>query len=282
VDDNATNRRILDAMLRHWLMEPAMAEGGEAALAAMEEKAASGKTFPLILIDAQMPEMDGFTLAERIKKDPRLATATIMMLSSSGQRGDTAHCRKLGIAAYLIKPIRQSELLRAILDALGKPSGRPERLPLVTRHSLREKQVGVRILLAEDNAVNRTLVMKLLEKRGLRVTAAGNGKEMLAALEKNSFDLVLMDVQMPEMDGLEATVLIREKEKVEGGHLPIIALTAYAMKGDEERCRAAGMDDYVTKPIRPQELFKTLHRLLPEVPEDSIKLLPGAELARQE
>ncbi|HUX10760.1 MAG TPA: PAS domain S-box protein, partial [Terriglobia bacterium] len=282
VDDNATNRRILEAMLRHWLMEPALAEGGEAALAAMEEHAASAKTFPLVLIDAQMPEMDGFTLAERIKQNPQLAGATIMMLSSSGQRGDAARCRELGIAAYLIKPIRQSELLRAILEALGKPSGRREQLPLVTRHSLREKQVGAHILLAEDNAVNRILVMKLLEKRGLQVTVAGNGKEVLAALEKESFDLVLMDVQMPEMDGLEATAVIREKEKVEGGHLPIIALTAYAMKGDEERCREAGMDDYIAKPIRPQELFKTLHRLLPEVPEGSINLLSGApELARK-
>jgi signal transduction histidine kinase/CheY-like chemotaxis protein len=282
VDDNVTNRRILDAMLRHWLMEPAMAEGGDAALATLEQSAASGKTFPLVLIDAQMPEMDGFTLAEKIKQNPKLATATVMMLTSIGQRGDAARCRELGIAAYLIKPIRQSELLRAILDALGKPSGQLKRLPLVTRHSLREKQSAAHILLAEDNAVNRILVIKLLEKRGLRVTAAGNGKEVLAALEKQTFDLVLMDVQMPEMDGMEATVLIREKEKVEGGHLPIIALTAYAMKGDEERCRAAGMDDYVTKPIRPQELFKALHRLLPEVPEDSIDILPGApELARQ-
>jgi two-component system, sensor histidine kinase and response regulator len=282
VDDNATNRQILDAMLRAWLMEPVLAESGEAALSAMEEHAAFGNAFPLVLIDAQMPEMDGFMLAEKIKQNPKLATATITMLTSIGHRGDAARCQELGIAAYLVKPIRQSELLWAILEALGKPSGRQERLPLVTRHSLRETHKAAHILLAEDNVVNRMLVIRLLEKRGLQVTAAGNGKEVLAALEKKSFDLVLMDVQMPEMDGLEATVLIREKEKETGEHLPIIALTAYAMKGDEERCRAAGVDDYATKPIQPQELFETIHRLLPEVPEDSSSLPPGAsELARK-
>jgi len=282
VDDNATNRRILDAMLRHWLMEPALAEGGDFALATMEHNAASGKIFPLVLIDAQMPEMDGFTLAEKIKQNPKLATATIMMLTSVGQRGDAARCRELGIAAYLIKPIRQSELLRAILEALGKPSGTLKRPPLVTRHSLRETQAAAHILLAEDNAVNQKLAMRLLEKRGLSVTAAGNGKEVLAALEKQSFDLVLMDIQMPEMDGFEATALIREKEKLTGAHLPIIALTAYAMKGDEERCRAAGMDDYIAKPIRPQDLFRVIHRLLPEVSEDSLKVIPSVpELAKK-
>ncbi|HVA00254.1 MAG TPA: PAS domain S-box protein [Terriglobia bacterium] len=282
VDDNATNRRILGAMLRHWRMEPALAEGGDAALATMEQNAASGKTFPLVLIDAQMPEMDGFDLAERIKQNPKLATATIMMLTSAGHRGDAARCRELGIAAYLIKPIRQSELLQAILEALGKPSGRLDRVPLVTRHSLRETHKAAHILLAEDNAVNQMLVIRLLEKRGLSVTAAGNGKEALAALEKQSFDLVLMDIQMPEMDGFEATARIREKEKTTGARLPIIALTAYAMKGDEERCRAAGMDDYIAKPIRPQDLFRAIHRLLPEVPEDSFNgIASSPELAKK-
>ncbi|HUZ45739.1 MAG TPA: PAS domain S-box protein [Terriglobia bacterium] len=282
VDDNATNRRILDAMLRHWRMEPTLAEGGEIALASMEQHAASGKTFPLVLIDAQMPEMDGFALAEKIKQNPKLANATVMMLTSVGQRGDAARCRELGIAAYLIKPIRQSELLRAILEALGKSSGAPERVPLVTRHYLRETQRAAHILLAEDNAVNQKLVMRLLEKRGLSVTATGNGKEVLAALEKQSFDLALMDVQMPEMDGFEATAIIRKREQGTGIHLPIIALTAYAMKGDEERCIAAGMDAYVSKPIRPQELFKAIHRQLPDVSEDSINVIPSVpDLARK-
>jgi PAS domain S-box-containing protein len=282
VDDNATNRRILDAMLRHWRMEPTLTEGGDTALATMEQNAASGKTFPLVLIDAQMPCMDGFALAEKIKQNPKLANATVMMLTSVGQRGDAARCRELGIAAYLIKPIRQDELLRAILEALGKPCGALERAPLVTRHYLRETQKAAHILLAEDNAVNQMLVTRLLEKRGLSVTATGNGKEVLAALEKQSFDLVLMDVQMPEMDGFEATALIREREKSTGGHIPIIALTAYAMKGDEERCRAAGMDDYIAKPVRPPGLFKAIHGLLPEISEDSINILPSVpELAKE-
>ncbi len=282
VDDNATNRRILDAMLRHWLMEPVLAEDGDSALLGMEQNAASGKTFPLVLLDAQMPSMDGFALAEKIKQNPKLATATIMMLTSVGQRGDGARCKALGIAAYLIKPIRQSELLRAILEALGKPAGRLERPHLVTRHSLRETRVPAHILLAEDNAINQKLVTKLLEKRGLLVTVASNGKEALAALRAQPFDLVLMDVQMPEMDGLEATALIREREKTAGAHLPVIALTAYAMKGDQERCLAAGMDAYVSKPVRSEDLFKAIHRLLPDVSENSINFASNVpELAEK-
>ena len=263
VDDNATNRKILDAMLRHWRMEPSLAEGGERALEVMEKNAAQGTTFPLVLLDVQMPSMDGFVVAQKIKENPRLAGATIMMLTSLGQRGDAARCRELGISAYLVKPIRQSELLRAILEALGKPAATAERIPLITRHSLRERQKTGRILLAEDNAVNQQLIIRLLEKRGFSVTPVGNGKEALAELEKHPFDLVLMDVQMPEMNGFEATALIRKKEKSTGDHLPIIALTAHALKGDEERCRAAGMDDYVAKPVRFQNLLAAIQRLLP-------------------
>ncbi len=276
VDDNATNRRILDAMLRHWRMEPSLAEDGAKALEKMEQNVALGRMFPLVLLDAQMPHMDGFALAAKIKRNPQLARATIMMLTSVGQRGDAARCRELGVAAYLIKPIRQSELLRAILDALGKPVGSPEQVPLVTRHYLRETHKGARILLAEDNPVNQKLVVRLLEKRGFLVTAAVNGKEAVAAIERESFDLVLMDVQMPEMDGIEAASLIRRKEKESGGHIPIIALTAYAMKGDEERCRAAGMDDYVPKPVRSQDLFSAMRRQLPWIPEDSMRIPPNS------
>jgi CheY-like chemotaxis protein len=201
-----------------------------------------------------MPEMDGFALAESIKRNPEWGTATIMMLSSAGQRGDAKRCRELGIAAYLTKPVRQAELLDAILTALGtKPI--KEALPaLVTRHSLRENSKQLCILLVEDNAVNQKLAARLLEKRGHTVAIAGNGKEALAAVEKQSFDLVFMDVQMPEMDGFEATAAIRGKEKASGNHLPIIAMTAHAMAGDRERCLEAGMDDYITKPIRLEEL----------------------------
>jgi PAS domain S-box-containing protein len=261
VDDNTTNRRILEEILRQWEMKPALADGGWTALTALTRAKDSGKPFPLVLIDAQMPEMDGFTLAERIKHDPALAGATIMMLTSMGRPGDGARCRELGIAAYLIKPIAQSDLLEAILIALGNDSGRAERPSLITRHSLRESRPLLRVLLAEDNLVNRELAVRLLEKRGHTVIVAGNGKEVLAALQKQTFDVVLMDVQMPEMDGLEATAAIRAKEKTTGAHLPIIAMTAHAMKGDRERCLAAGMDGYVPKPIQAKALLDTIESL---------------------
>ncbi|HUZ46225.1 MAG TPA: response regulator [Terriglobia bacterium] len=275
VDDNSTNRRILDAMLRRWMMIPSLAKSGDAALAILEENAAIGKSFLLILIDAQMPGMDGFTLAERIKQNPKLAAATVMMLTSTGQRGDAARCRELGVSAYLIKPIRQSELLDAILTALGEQQGGD--LPrLVTRHLLRETRQKLRILLAEDNPVNRELAVRLLEKRGHQVEVAQNGMEAIAALETQPFDLVLMDVQMPGMDGFQATAAIREKEKAAGSHLRIIAMTAHAMKGDKERCLAAGMDGYVSKPIDAKELFEVIEGTVAvpvvarQAPEESI------------
>jgi CheY-like chemotaxis protein len=180
------------------------------------------------------------------------------MLTSAGQRGDAKRCREIGVAAYLTKPVRREELLDAILTALGATPIKEAMPALVTRHSLRENRNHLRILLVEDNAVNQLLATRLLERRGHSVTVAGNGKEALVVLEKGSFDLVLMDVQMPEMDGFEATAAIREKEKHFGNHLPVIAMTAHAMKGDKERCLAAGMDDYITKPIRPEELAELL------------------------
>jgi PAS domain S-box-containing protein len=269
VDDNATNRRILEAMLTHWLMQPSLAEGGWAGLAAMEQAKDAERPFPLVLIDAQMPDMDGFTLAQRIKESPGLAGATIMMLTSAGQRGDAARCRELGIAVYLIKPIRQSELLEAILVALGRPSREGEQPTVLTRHSLREARRKLRVLVAEDNVVNQELAVRLLEKQGHTVAVAGNGREALDALEKatsRGFDVVLMDVQMPEMDGLEATAAIRQKEKATGRHLPIIAITAHALKGDRERCLAAGMDDYLAKPIQAKELLAAVEgAVLPAV-----------------
>ena len=269
VDDNATNRRILEAMLAHWLMQPSLADGGWAGLAAMEQAKDAERPFPLVLIDAQMPDMDGFTLAQRIKESPGLAGATIMMLTSAGQRGDAARCRELGIAAYLIKPIRQSELLEAILVALGRPSREGERPTVLTRHSLREARRKLRVLVAEDNVVNRELAVRLLEKQGHTVAVARNGRETLEALEKataRGFDVVLMDLQMPEMDGLEATAAIRQKEKTTGRHLPIIAMTAHALKGDRERCLAAGMDDYLAKPIQAKELLAAVEgAVLPAV-----------------
>ena len=261
IDDNHTNRRVLDGMLKRWGMKPTAVEGGRAALQALEVAKNVGHPFPLVLLDGHMPEMDGFMVAEEIQKNPDLAGATIMMLTSGGVLGDAARCRELGISAYLVKPIRQGELLEAICLLIEKSS--PKTTPnLITRHTLREVRHRLVVLVVEDNAVNQKLAVALLEKRGFTVTTAGNGKLALAALEKDRFDFVLMDVQMPEMDGIEATAAIREREKSAGGHIPIIAMTAHTLKGDQERCLGAGMDAYVTKPIRTSELFETIERTL--------------------
>jgi signal transduction histidine kinase/DNA-binding response OmpR family regulator len=260
VDDNSTNRRILDAMLKHWLMRPEMASSGQEGLAALERAASAGTPFPLVLLDAQMPAMDGFALAEQIKQNPKLAGATIMMLTSVGQRGDAARCRELGILVYLVKPIRQSDLLEAILAALGKAPEK-ERATVITRHTLRENRRKLQILLAEDNPVNQQLAVRVLEKRGHIVTVAANGAEALALLEGSRFDLVLMDVQMPTMNGFQATAAIRKQEETAGKHLPIIAMTAHAMEGDRERCLAAGMDAYVAKPIKVADLIVAIENL---------------------
>ncbi|MBZ5540031.1 MAG: response regulator [Acidobacteriia bacterium] len=260
VDDNSTNRRILDGMLRRWEMRPTLVEGGEGALAELSAAREAVEPYGLILTDMHMPKMDGFSLVERIRQRPELATATIMMLTSAGHRGDAERCKQLGVAAYLLKPIRQSELREAIAQVLGARE-QTGAIPLVTRYSLqdaRDPMTVLRILAAEDNPVNQLLMIRLLEKRGHRVVLAVDGRQAIEALNQGSFDLVLMDVQMPEMDGLEATAIIREKEKKTGKHQPIIALTAHAMTGDRDRCLAAGMDGYLTKPIRPQELDQIL------------------------
>ena len=257
VDDNCTNRRILESLLVSWGMRPTLAEDGLQALQALEQALEAGEPFPLVLTDADMPQMDGFALAERIRQNPQLSGATILMLTSVGQRGDAAQCRAVGLAAYLTKPIGHSELLEAILSVLG--AGPQENGPLlVTRHSLREGKRLLRILLAEDNLVNQKLALRLLEKYGHSAVVANNGREALDRLENERFDLVLMDVQMPEMDGFDVTAAIREKEQGTGEHIPIIAMTAHVMQGDRERCLAAGMDGYVSKPIRPKDLLDAI------------------------
>jgi PAS domain S-box-containing protein len=256
VDDNRTNLRILEGMLKRWEMHPTSVDSGEEALAQLSAARGAGEPFGLILTDMHMPKMDGFSLVESIRRRPELSTLTIMMLTSAGHRGDAARCQELGVSAYLLKPIRQSELREAIARVLGAKEQEGE-IPLITRYSLqdaRDPATFLRVLLAEDNAVNQRLAVRLLEKRGHKVVVAGNGREALEALEKESFDLVLMDVQMPEMDGLAATVAIREKENGTNTHVPVVALTAHAMKGDRERCLTAGMDGYLSKPIRPPEL----------------------------
>jgi len=262
VDDNATNRRILEDTLIVWGMRPTLVDGGFAALRALEHALSIGKPFPLALIDFQMPDLDGFGLAQKIKLRPELGTTMIMMLSSVGHRGDAHHFRELGVASYLTKPVRQSILLDAILAVLATNNrpGKPK--PLVTRHTVNEARRTLRILLAEDNAVNRQLVTALLGKRGHTTVAVVNGREAVAAVAKGGIDLVLMDVQMPEMDGLEATAAIRKAEAETGRHVPIIALTAHAMKGDREACLAAGTDEYLSKPVNATELFALIESLL--------------------
>jgi signal transduction histidine kinase/CheY-like chemotaxis protein len=256
VDDNSTNLQILDELLSHWGMKPTLAENGKRGIEILEHTSATGAAFPLILLDSQMPDMDGFTFARHVKSDPRFKGAIIMMLTSGGERGDASRCRDLRISAYLVKPIQQTELLEAILTVLGhKTEASGQRPGLVTRHSLREDRRHLRILLAEDNPVNQMVASRLLEKMGHTVMVVGNGREAVMMLEKQEFGLVLMDVQMPEMDGFETTRVIREKEAATGKHIPIIAMTAHAMKGDRERCLAAGMDGYIAKPIRPAELL---------------------------
>ena len=261
VDDNFTNRRVLHGMLTRWGMRPTAVESGRAALQALEIAKSTGHPFPLIMLDGQMPEMDGFELAEQIQKDPGLVAVTIMMLTSAGHLGDAARCRELGICAYLVKPIRQTELLNAICQILHRAS-RAKDMPLITRHTLREDKLRARVLLAEDNALNQTLAVRLLEKRGYSVKVAGDGRAAVEAFEKDQFDVVLMDIQMPGMDGFEATAAIRAKERLTGGHVPIIAMTAHALKGDQQRCLSAGMDGYVSKPIRTSELFSAIESLL--------------------
>ncbi len=264
VDDNATNRRIMGEMLERWQIKPVLAASGSEALKLLQEATQSATSFALLLTDAHMPGMDGWTLVERVRQIADLTGTTIMMLTSAGERGDAARCRQLGIAAYLIKPIGQSQLLDAILNVLGTRAQQADQPRLVTRHSLREKRRNLHILVAEDNLINQKLAARLIEKRGHTAVIVSNGREALDALEKQTFDLMLVDVQMPEMDGFEATAAIREKEKNTGLHLPIIAMTAHAMKGDQERCLSAGMDDYVSKPIQPEVLFKAVEGFIPK------------------
>jgi PAS domain S-box-containing protein len=264
VDDNRTNRRILEGMLQRWEMNSTSVEGGDEALAAISNAQGAGKPYELILTDMHMPKMDGFELVERIRDQSDLLAPTIMMLTSAGHRGDAERCRELGITAYLLKPIRQSELREAVARVLGARE-QNDAIRLITRYSLleaRDPETILRLLVAEDNVVNQRLVVRMLEKRGHRVTVVGNGRAVLDALAKDKFDLVFMDVQMPEIDGVEATRAIRRGEKARGGHQVVIAVTAHAMKGDRENCLANGMDEYLSKPIRAQELDEILEKYL--------------------
>jgi len=263
VDDNHTNRRILEEILRQWEMKPTCVDKGNVALELMSHRHTNNDPFVLVLLDAQMPEMDGFELAEKIKAIPEHKNVKIMMLSSIGERGDARLCKKLGISSYLTKPIDRNDLYEAIHTILNKASTNLETInensvpSLVTRHSLRENRQKLHILLAEDNKTNSLLAVQLLKKRGHTVVVVEDGEQALNILEEGNFDLILMDVQMPNMNGFEATKAIRKKEQP-SDHIPIIAMTAHAMKGDREACLEAGMDDYISKPIDSKELFRII------------------------
>jgi two-component system sensor histidine kinase/response regulator len=262
VDDNATSRRILQEMLRGWGMNPKVVDRGLQALEALEKATALGVPFPLVLLDAHMPEVDGFSIADQIKNGPGFGEPKIVMLTSVGLRGDAAKCRAAGIRAYLTKPIKRTDLLDVIRMVLAPRDPVQEAAPLLTKHSLRESRAALNILLAEDNRVNQTLAIRLLEKRGHTVVLAETGRAALEAVQKQPFDLVLMDVQLPEMDGMEATRAIRHREKSSRQHVPIIAMTANAMLGDKELCLQSGMDGYVAKPLSVEDLFGTIDSVL--------------------
>jgi CheY-like chemotaxis protein len=236
-------------------MIPTAVANAPAALEALAHASRRGQPFTLVLLDAHMPGQDGFWLAEQITTRPELAGATIMMLTSCGQYGDAARCRALQIASYLTKPINAPELLQAVRQALHTTTATAATTPV---RSAIDGAATIRrhhVLLAEDNVVNQMIAVKQLTRRGHVVTVATTGREALTALDRDTFDLVLMDVQMPEMDGFEATAAIRQRERQTGRHLRIVAMTAHAMTGDRERCLAAGMDDYLSKPLEPTLLF---------------------------
>ena len=262
VDDNATNRRILEEVLRAWGMEPTTTSDARQALGLLRQAQKAGESYHLVLTDAHMPETDGYTLARWVNQDSELGSSTIVMMLSSGDRpDDDARCEELGIAAYLMKPVKQSELFDAITVAVGAATPEDEGAELsVTNRSSRVS--SWRVLLAEDSVVNQKFVVAVLRKYGHEVVVARNGREALTALESQDFDLILMDVQMPEMDGLEATRTIRAQERQTGRHIPIVAMTAHALKGDREKCLAAGMDDYVAKPIQIDQLFQAIEAVM--------------------
>ena len=260
VDDNATNRRILDEMLMSWRMSPTVVPDATSAFELLQRAAEGPEPFDVVISDCQMPDVDGFTFAKRLKHDGRLASTPVVMLTSMGDPEHVERCRRIGVDAYLSKPVKHSDLLDALVTVFGV-STRKVAPPLArTTHA---KARALRVLVAEDNLVNRKLVTRLLQKRGHRITAVENGRDAVAALTAATgpaFDVVLMDVQMPQLNGLEATAAIRRHEAAHGAHVPIIALTAHAMQGDRERCLAAGMDGYLSKPIDVDDLVSTVER----------------------
>jgi len=239
-------------------MQPSVVASGAAAIVEMLRAAHAGTPFPLVILDAMMPEMDGFMVVEKIREHVELSGATVMMLSSAMPAGAIARCGELGVSSYLTKPVTQAELIDAILIALGGAAEIMALPPNGVAPGAVRTSIGLRILIAEDNVINRAVATSILEKHGHSLVHADNGREAVAAVARETFDLILMDVQMPEMDGLEATRRIRELEGATGRHTRIVAMTAHAMAGDRERCLAAGMDDYVSKPLRKGDLLRAL------------------------
>jgi PAS domain S-box-containing protein len=256
VDDNASNRRIIKEILTNWRMKPTLANSGAEGLNALEE-AHLKNSFPLVLLDVHMPDMDGFAVAKQIRLSYKQQGTKVILLTSASRPSDVARCRELGISDYLSKPIKQSELFDAIVTAMAEHSGRRERYGS-TSAFIQTSEHPLRVLLAEDNPVNQTLAMRILESLGHKVQVVNNGKEALGRAQAGEFDVILMDVQMPEMDGLEATKAIRDSEAGTGKHIPIVAMTAHAMKGDREKCLSVGMDGYLSKPIRIDELKQAM------------------------
>ena len=260
VDPVASRGGRIEKHLSAWNMKPTLVPDGETALVSMREACDAQRPFSLALLEVDLPALDGFSLAARTKREPALASTVLIMLSSAGLRGDETRCRQSGAAAYLTRPVSPSILREAILAVSG--SGAPsQKADIVTRHSVRESR-RLRVLLAEDNVINQEHVRLVLSKWGHEVTCAATGKEALAKLESATFDLVLMDVQMPEMDGLQATAAIRQAERTTGRHIPIVAMTAHAMRSAYEECLKAGMDAYVSKPLSSQELSRAIEDVL--------------------
>ncbi len=261
IDDNATNRRILQGILSRWGMQTVVATGGEDGLRYLRQ-CRGGKGFDLLLVDSLMPGLDGFEVAEKIKEDPQLRDLLIMMVTSEDLAGAVTRCRELGIDRYLVKPVRQSELFNAIMESFGRRGERSVQAPAAPEPTADDTgRLSLKILVAEDNQINQRLALALLQKRGWQARAVQSGAEALNILQQETFDLVLMDVQMPEMDGLETTRRLRRMEAAKGGRTPVIGLTAHVMRGDREKCLEAGMDDYVPKPIRPEILFAAIERV---------------------
>jgi CheY-like chemotaxis protein len=264
VEDHVTSRRVLRELLSRWGMRPSSVANVSSAMQVLRQARDDGNPFPLVLADVHLPDEEGFALIEKLNRNPDLAGTAIMMFTPGHKLIDAARSRDLGVAAYITKPVRQQELRDALTAAHRKVARGAGMFQLATRPELpseRRPIKPIRILLAEDNTINQRLTLRLLEKRGHSVIAVADGIEALEAMDREAFDLVLMDVQMPRMDGFQVTSIVREREKLTGQHIHIFAMTAHVLKGDEERCLSAGMDGYIPKPISPKELISMVEGL---------------------